>query len=96
MLNIEPIITYTVTHFYPKSRPAALATLRDVVSRLGYRIPTSVSGKPGEKVSKGADWDCHLTYTPREIRAVIRVYRLDASPIAIDGELPYLSIADYR
>lgn len=96
MLNVEPTIVYTVTHFYPKSKPAAITTLREVIRRLGYSIPVSATNQPKKIISANADWDCHLTHTTREIRAVIRIYQPDVTPIALEGELPYLSIADYR
>ena len=82
----RPTVTYFISHCHKRDKSNAIATLSEVMRRLGYTFPVA---------------DCRRVFPDAEVqilmggslmRATINIYDPNHSPIASEDELPYLDV----
>lgn len=83
----RPAITYFISHPHAKNKKNAIATLQEVVRRLGLDIPTTRDVRIVEK-----DWSAQVVLGNSLLRATINIYDLQARPVVLEDELPHLDV----
>lgn len=82
----RPTVTYFISHCHSRDKSKAIATLSEVMRRLGYTFPVA---------------DCRRVLPDAEVqiltggsllRATINIYDPIARPVASEDELPYLDV----
>lgn len=82
----QPTITYFVSHCHARDKQNAIATLSEVIRRLGYDIPIQ------DTRLMTPSWEAQILRSGNLLRATINVYDPSAQPIATEDELPHLDV----
>jgi len=83
---MEPTITYFISHPHARNKDNAIATLSEVMRRLGYTFPI----EDCRRVL--TDADIQILLSGKLMRATINIYDQKAKPIVSEDELPHLDI----
>lgn len=86
MLKPRPTITYFVSHCHAKNKKDAIATLSEVIRRLGYNISIQ------DTLLVTPDWEAQILLFGSYLTATINIYDRKAKPIASEDELPFLDV----
>jgi hypothetical protein len=81
-----PAVTYFISHCHKRDKSNAIATLTEVIRRLGYDIPIA------DTRLMTANWEAQVLFTGSLLRATINVYVAGAQPIVTEDELPHLDV----
>lgn len=82
----RPTVTYFISHSHARNKKNAIATLQEVLRRLGYNVPI----KDSRRLT--ADGDMQILMSGSLLRATINIYTPNAKPIATEDELPHLDV----
>jgi hypothetical protein len=82
----RPRITYFISHAHARTKKNAIATLGEIMRRLGYDFPIADC----RRVLMGAD--IQILLSGKVMRATINIYDPKAQPIASEDELPHLDV----
>lgn len=87
----DPAVTYYISHCHKRQKSNAIATLSEVIRRLGYDIKIPREGAEPLRLMYH-QWEAQILHTAGSLRATINVYVEAAKPIASEDELPHLDV----
>lgn len=82
----RPTITYFISHAHSRTKKNAIATLSEVMRRLGYTFPVTDC----RRVLPNAE--IQILMSGSLLRATINIYDPIARPVASEDELPHLDV----
>lgn len=86
----QPTVTYYISHAHKRQKTNAIATLSEVIQRLGYDIRIPSEGAEPLRLMYH-QWEAQILHSAGSLRATINVYA-DVQPIASEDELPHLDV----
>lgn len=87
----DPAVTYFISHCHKREKSNAIATLSEVIRRLGYDIKIPSEGAEPLRLMYH-QWEAQILHSKNLLRATINVYVEAAQPIASEDELPHLDV----